>query len=41
MGVAIVTPLLAMLLVRQQGRAEGWRVVLFLLAAFVLYSVVR
>lgn len=41
MGVAVVTPLLAMLLVRLQGRAEGWRIVLFLLAAFVLYSVVR
>jgi hypothetical protein len=27
--------------VRLQGRAEGWRVVLLLLAAFVLYSVVR
>jgi len=40
-GVAVVTPLLAMLLVRLQGRAEGWRVVLILLAAFVLYSVVR
>jgi PTS system mannose-specific IID component len=40
-GVAVVTPLLAVLLVRLQGRAEGWRVVLFLLAAFVLYSVVR
>ncbi len=40
-GVAVVTPLLAVLLVRLHGRAEGWRVVLFLLAAFVLYSVVR
>ncbi len=40
-GVAVVTPLLAILLVRLQGRAEGWRVVLLLLAAFVLYSVVR
>ncbi len=40
-GVAIVTPLLAVFLVRLHGRAEGWRVVLFLLAAFVLYSVVR
>lgn len=40
-GVAVVTPLLAVFLVRLQGRAEGWRVVLFLLAAFVLYSVVR
>ncbi len=41
MGVAIATPVLAVLLVRLQGRAEGWRVVLLLLAAFVLYSVVR
>ena len=41
MGVAVATPVLAVLLVRLQGRAEGWRVVLLLLAAFVLYSVVR
>lgn len=41
MGVALATPVLAVLLVRLQGRAEGWRVVLLLLAAFVLYSVVR
>jgi PTS system mannose-specific IID component len=41
MGVAVVTPLLAVLLVRLQGSAEGWRVVLLLLVAFVLYSVVR
>ena len=41
MGVAVATPVLAVLLVRLQGRAEGWRVVLWLLAAFVLYSVVR
>jgi len=40
MGVAVATPLLAVVLVRVQGRAEGWRVVLWLLAAFVLYSVV-
>jgi PTS system mannose-specific IID component len=40
MGVAVATPLLAVFLVRVQGRAEGWRVVLWLLAAFVLYSVV-
>jgi mannose PTS system EIID component len=39
-GVAVATPILAVLLVRLQGRAEGWRVVLLLLAAFVLYSVV-
>jgi len=41
MGVAVATPLLAVLLVRLQGRAEGWRVVLLMLAVFVLYSVVR
>jgi PTS system mannose-specific IID component len=40
MGVAVATPVLAVLLVRLRGRAEGWRVVLLLLAAFVLYSVV-
>ncbi|MES2524740.1 MAG: PTS system mannose/fructose/sorbose family transporter subunit IID [Gemmatimonadota bacterium] len=40
-GVVIMTPLLAALLVRLQGRTEGWRAVLVLLAAFVLYSVVR
>lgn len=40
-GVAIATPLLAVLLVRLQGRAEGWRVVLLLLAVLILYSVVR
>lgn len=41
MGVAVATPILAVLLVRLHGRAEGWRVVLLLLAIFVLYSVVR
>lgn len=41
LGVAAATPMLAVLLVRLQGRAEGWRVVLLMLAAFVLYSVVR
>lgn len=41
LGVAVATPVLAVLLVRLQGRAEGWRVVLLLLAVFVLYSVVR
>lgn len=40
-GVAIATPVLAALLVRLQGRADGWRVALLLLAAFVLYSVMR
>jgi PTS system mannose-specific IID component len=40
-GVAVGTPLLAVVLVRLHGVAEGWRVVLLLLAAFVLYSVLR
>ena len=40
-GVAVATPVLAVVLVRLHGRAEGWRVVLLLLAIFVLYSVVR
>jgi PTS system mannose-specific IID component len=40
-GVAVATPLLAVVLVRLHGRAEGWRVVLLLLAILVLYSVVR
>lgn len=41
MGVAVATPVLAVFLVRLHGHAEGWRVVMLLLAAFVLYSVVR
>ncbi len=40
-GIAIATPLLAVLLVRLHGRAEGWKVVFLLLCALVLYSVVR
>ena len=40
-AVAVATPLLAVVLIRLHGRAEGWRVVLLLLAIFVLYSVVR
>jgi PTS system mannose-specific IID component len=40
-GVAVATPVVAVLLVRMHGRAEGWRVVLLLLAILVLYSVVR
>lgn len=39
LAVAIVTPLLAVALVRLTGRAEGWRTVLGLLVIFVLYSV--
>lgn len=38
-GVAVVTPLLAVVLVWIQSKMEGWRFVLWLLAAFVLYSV--
>lgn len=41
LAVAAATPVFALLLVRLHGRAEGWRVVLLLLAALVLYSVVR
>ena len=40
-AVTVITPLLAVFLVRLHGRAEGWRVVLLVLAVFVLYSVVR
>lgn len=40
-GVAVATPLVAVILVRLHGRAEGWRVVLLLLAILVLFSVVR
>lgn len=40
-GVAVVTPLLAVSLVRLHGRTEGWRVVLLLLSILVLFSVVR
>jgi len=39
-GVVLATPLLAALLIRLQGRIEGWRAVLILLAVLVLYSVV-
>ena len=38
-AVAIMTPLLAVLLVRLHGRTEGWRLVLLLLAILTLYSV--
>ncbi len=40
-GVAVATPLLAVVLVRVRGRAEGWRVVLLMLVLCVLYSVTR
>ena len=40
-SVAVFTPLLAVCLVRLHGRIEGWRIVLVLLTALVLYSVLR
>jgi PTS system mannose-specific IID component len=40
-GVAVMTPILAVLLVRLHGRVEGWRLVLMLLVILVLYSVLR
>ena len=39
--VMVVVVALALILARLHGRVEGWRVALPLLAAFVLYSVVR
>ena len=39
-SIAVLTPVLALLLVRLHGKAEGWRVALGLLAALVLYSTV-
>jgi len=38
--VAVMTPLLAVVLVRVHGRTEGWRLVLLLLAILTLYSVI-
>ena len=40
-GVAVFTPLVAVFLIRLQGRIEGWRLVFIILTALVLYSVVR
>lgn len=40
-GVAVATPLLAVVLVRSQSRVAGWRVVLVLLVLLVLLAVVR
>lgn len=40
-AVLVAVALGAVLLVRLQGRIESWRLALFLLAAFALYSVVR
>lgn len=41
LAVAFFTPVLAVGLVRLHGRIEGWRIVLVILSALVLYSVVR
>jgi mannose PTS system EIID component len=42
LGVVLVAVALgSLLIVRLQGRIEGWRLSLFVLAAFVLFSVVR
>jgi PTS system mannose-specific IID component len=41
LAVAVFTPLLAVFLVRLQGRLEGWRLAFIILTALVLYSVVR
>ncbi|HXT15826.1 MAG TPA: PTS system mannose/fructose/sorbose family transporter subunit IID [Gemmatimonadaceae bacterium] len=42
LGLVLVTVALgSFLLVRLQGRIEGWRLSLFVVAAFVLFSVVR
>ena len=38
-GVLVSVVLGALLLVRLQGRIEGWRLALFLIAAFALFSV--
>jgi PTS system mannose-specific IID component len=40
-GVLTAVALGALLLTRLQGRFEGWRLALYVLAAFLLYSVVR
>lgn len=41
LAVAVLTPVLAVFLVRLHGRLEGWRLAFIILAALVLYSVVR
>jgi hypothetical protein len=40
-GVLIAVALGALVIVRLQGRFEGWRLSLVLLAAFALFSVIR
>lgn len=40
-GVFVLVALGAMLIVRLRGRLEGWRLALWALACFVLYSVIR
>jgi PTS system mannose-specific IID component len=41
LGIVVCTPLLAVFLVRLQGRLEGWRMAFIILSALVLYSVIR
>ncbi|MDQ6611883.1 MAG: PTS system mannose/fructose/sorbose family transporter subunit IID [Gemmatimonadota bacterium] len=41
MSVAVFTPVLAVVLVRLNGRIEGWRLTFIILTALVLYSVIR
>ena len=41
LSVAFFTPVLAVGLIRLRGRFEGWRIVLVILSALVLYSVAR
>jgi PTS system mannose-specific IID component len=42
LGIVLVAVAVgAVILVRLHGRVEGWRLALVLLAAFVLFSVVR
>ncbi|HRN53893.1 MAG TPA: hypothetical protein PK788_10380, partial [Gemmatimonadaceae bacterium] len=40
-GVLAAVAVGALLVTRLQGRFEGWRLAIYVLAAFLLYSVVR
>jgi len=40
-GVLVAVAVGALVIVRLQGRIEGWRLSLVLLAAFALFSVIR
>jgi PTS system mannose-specific IID component len=40
-GVLVAAAVLAFVMIRLEGRIEGWRLAIVLLAAFALYSVVR